>query len=450
MNKASIKLTLAACLLAGTAWSQEPAGKLSMDIHFGPRAKEDVVAKWGPDKLPSPGYAIKADKIFPISGDPIYQGVILTKDSKILAVGSATEISIPANFKVFDMGDSWVLPGFVDLHCHVAAGMGDLNDSAHATNPELRTLDLVDLDRPTMRRALAGGVTTVLLLPGSATNMGGFSTLTKAHGKPDEALIRFPGSLKIAQAGNPERRAGDLGMSRRGMNQNLRFTLERGQRYYQAWEDHALGKGPKPKFQAELEYLRGLFRHEYPVTVHTQAYQVALETIRQLRGEFGLWTVIDHGTFDAYRLSGFAKKMGVPVCNGPRQYHFDRQQSRFIGLAAAWYAGGRHGWQEDVAGLGIDGIGINTDSPVVAQEQLSLQAAMSVRLGLPFAVGLRALTLNPARFIGIEHRLGSLQKGMDADVVVWSGDPLDPRSHVILTLVNGRIAYQRQKDRPLF
>ena len=81
--------------------------------------------------------------------------------------------------------------------------------------------------------------------------------------------------------------------------------------------------------------------------MHTQIYQVVLETLRELRIEFGLWTVIDHGTFDAYRLSGMAHAVGVPVCNGPRQYHFDRAQSKFIGLAAAWYAGGRHGWRAE-------------------------------------------------------------------------------------------------------
>jgi imidazolonepropionase-like amidohydrolase len=280
--------------------------------------------------------------------------------------------------------------------------------------------------------------------------MGGFGTLTKTAGTPEEALVRFPGSLKIAQAGNPERRSGDLGSARMGMNQGLRFTLERGRQYYQAWEDYDAGRGPKPKFDAGLQYLRGLFRHEYPVTVHTQIYQVVLETLRELRTEFGLWTVIDHGTFDAYRLSEDAWVRGVPVCNGPRQYQFDRATGRFVGLADAWYRGGLHGWQKSVQGVGRDGIAVNTDSPVVAQEELTLQCAMAVRLGLPWEVGIRAITINPARFIGADHRVGSLLPGKEADFGVWTGDPLDPRSHVEMTVVNGRIAYRRDGERPRF
>lgn len=443
-------MRLLACLLmvAATASAQ----KLSMDIFFGDRKSEAEckVAKWGPRGLPSPAYAFRAEKIITLEGDPIHEGIILTKNGKIVAVGPADEVDVPQEYEERDLGDCWIVPGFVDLHCHVASPSFDLNDTVHPTNPALRTMDLVTLEHDQAKNGLAGGVTAVLYIPGSGSNMGGFGTLTKLHGDPTEALIRFPGSLKIAQAGNPERRAGDLGLSNMGMNQGLRFTLQRGHAYYRSWEDFDAGKGPKPKPQPDLEYLRGLFRHEYPVSVHTQIYQVVLETLRELRLEFNLWTFVDHGTFDAYRLSGEAKRVGVPVCNGPRQYHFDKKESKFIGLANAWYAGGQHGWVNPVTGLGRDGIGVNTDSPVVRQEMLPQQCAMAVRLGLPWEVGIRAITINPARFVGIDHRVGSLKPGKDADLCVWTGDPLDPRSHVKLTLVNGRIAYQRSKERPRF
>lgn len=440
-----------ACLLivATTASAQE----LSMDIFFGDRKSEAEckVAKWGPRGLPSPAYAFRARKIVTVETDPIHDGIILTRNGTIVAVGPADEVQVPGDYERRDLGDVWILPGLVDLHCHIASGgMRDINDMVHPTNPALRTVDLITLEHEQAKNGLAGGVTSVLFIPGSGTNMGGFGTLTKLFGKPDEALIRFPGSLKIAQAGNPERGSGDLGRTPMGMNQGLRFTLKRGHAYYQAWEDHDAGKGPKPRAQPDLEYLRGLFRHEYPVSVHTQLYQVVLETLRELRLEFNLWTFVDHGTFDAYRLSGEAKRVGVPICNGPRQFHFDKKESKFIGLANAWYAGGQHGWILPVQGVGRDGIGVNTDSPVIRQEMLPQQSAMAVRLGLPWEVGIRAITINPARFVGIDHRVGSLKAGKDADLCVWSGDPLDPRSHVKLTLVNGRIAYQRSEERPRF
>jgi hypothetical protein len=170
-------------------------------------------------------------------------------------------------------------------------------------------------------------------------------------------------------------------------------------------------------------------------------YQVVMATLRELHDEFGLWVFIDHGTFDAYRMSGEALKRGVPIANGPRQYYFDRDTGRMLGCAAGWALGGQHGWPEPVPGVGANGIGINTDSPVVPQEELTLQAAMAVRLGLPDEWAIRGLTINPARFAGIDHRVGSLEAGKDADIAVWSGDPLDPRSWVRKVMINGTFYY---------
>ena len=426
----------------------------SLAIFFGNRPKTEAeykIARWGPLTVPSPAYAFKAARVLTMEGAPIEGGVVLTKDGDIVAVGGK-DLPIPTGYEVVDCGDTWLVPGYVDLHNHISSpSQGDINDTVHPTNPEFRTVDLITMDHRAMRLGLAGGVTSALYIPGSGSNMGGFGTLTKLAGKnPEEALIRFPGSLKIAQAGNPERGSGDLGAGVIGMNQGLRFTLQRGYEYYKAWEDFDAGKRPQPEYRADLHYLRGLFRHEYPISVHTQIYQVVLQTIRQLRLEFGLWTFIDHGTFDAYRLSQFARQSGVPICLGPRQYYYDPATSQFIGLAASWYRGGQHGWLSPVAGVGRDGIAVNTDSPVVPQEQLQLQAAMAVRLGLPDEVAIRGLTINPARIAGIDHRVGSLKAGKDADLVAWSGDPVDPRSHVQMTIVNGRIVYQRNPDRPLF
>lgn len=437
-------------------------GSLSVDLYFGdrPATEEDCeVAQWGPRGMPSPKLAFRAAKILPGHADPIINGVVLTENSTVVAVGPAADTPIPEGYEIIDCGDSWITPGLVDLHCHVAsAGTGDINDAVHANNYEFRTLDLVTLDHPSLRRALAGGITTVLYIPGSGSNTGGFGTLTKTHGRsPEEARVRFPGSLKLAQAYNPLRNGGDLGSTIMGMNDGTRDAFLRAQRYHQAHEDHKAG-GPKPEFDPSMEYLRGLMRHEYPVSVHTQQYHVVLATIQELRQEFGLWTVIVHGTMDAYPLSGLAAETGVPVCLGPRQFHYDTATSRFIGLAGVWYHGfdpanldlpypGVRGPQR---GLGRDAIGINTDSPVVPQEQLTLQAAMAVRLGLPHDIAIRGLTINPARMIGADHRLGSIEVGKDADLVVWSGDPLDPRHHARRTIVNGQTAYVRDPARPLW
>jgi imidazolonepropionase-like amidohydrolase len=443
---------LCAVLAAGSLGAQD-RDQPSIELYRGVRPTEYKIAILGPTRFASPGYAIRARKVLPVTTAPIQDGIVLTKDGKIIAVGPAAEVQVPEGFTVIDVGDRWLVPGFVDLHCHIAAsGTGDINDMSHQTNPEMRTLDLITLDHENIRNALAGGVTAVNYIPGSGTNMGGFGTLTKTGGSsPEEALIRFPGCLKIAQAGNPERGSGDLGAGRIGMNHGIRATLLRGKRYNDLWEAYDAGRlEEKPEFRPDLHYLRGLFRYEYPVGVHSQVYQVVQETLRQLRRELGLWTVIIHGEFGGQRLCEEMLKSGLPVACGPRQYDFDRTTGRIVGLHAAYWGGGDLGWNEPVKGLGWDGIGINTDSPVVPQEELSVQAAMAVRLGLPDAVALRGLTINPARFFGIEDRVGSLDPGKDADLVVWTGDPIDPRSWVEKVFINGNVVYDVTQERRRF
>ena len=413
--------------------------------------KDYQVAKWGPRGLPSPGYAFRAAKVLPITSPPILDGIVVTKNGIIEAVGRAKDVVVPAGYETVDCGDATIFPGIIEMHCHIASESFDLNDTVHATNPEFRTLDLIGMEHDQIRAARAGGISTALYIPGSGSNMGGFGTLTKTWARsPEEALVRFPGSLKIAQAGNPERPSGDLGTDMMGMSEGIRMTLLDGKRYWQQYEAWQAGTGEKPKFDPTLELLRGLFRHEFPVSVHTQIYQVVLQTLQELRTELGLWTVIVHGTFDGYRLSEDMLRAGVPIAGGPRQYYYDPRSGCIEGLLSNWSRGGQHGWPQPVLGLGPDGVGVNTDSPVVAQEQLPLQAAMAVRLGLPHEWALRALTINAATFAGIEHRVGSLEVGKDADLGIWNGDPVDPRSWVEMMVISGTICYRRDPSRPMW
>lgn len=433
---------------------QQPQQQPQFEVWYPrrPKAEQDYqVARWGPRGLPSPGYAFRAAKVLPITAEPILDGVVLTRNGLIEAVGSSKDVAVPAGYEVVDCGDAFLVPGIVEMHCHIASESFDLNDTVHPTNPELRTLDLIGMEHDQIRTARAGGIGTVLYIPGSGSNMGGFGTLLKTWARtPEQAVVRFPGSLKIAQAGNPERGSGDLGTDMMGMSENLRLTLLDGKRYWEQHEAWQAGKGEKPKHDPTLELLRGLFRHEYPVSVHTQIYQVVLNTLQQLRLELGLWTVIVHGTFDGYRLSQDMHEAGVPIVGGPRQYYFNPRTGAFEGLLGNWSRGGKHGWRDPVHGLGVEGVAINTDSPVVAQEQLTLQAAMAVRLGLPQQWALRGLTINPARFGGIDHRVGSLEVGKDADLGIWSGDPIDQRSHVRTMVIGGHICYRRDDKRPVW
>lgn len=394
----------------------------------------DRFVRWGRGPEVAETIVLRVPRIVPVASKPIENGVIVLAGGKITALGRAGEVKIPENAVVRTFEHGVAFPGFVDLHNHIAGG--DLNDMVYQVNPELRTLDNVIPENPRVKRALAGGVTTVLFIPGSGTNMGGVGTLVKMHGKTlEEALLRFPGALKIAQAGNPERRGGDLGSGRMGMNWILRTTLQEAKRYHQRWSKFESGLSTtKPELIPRLEQLRGLVAGEFPIAVHTQIFQVVQSTWRILHDELGFKVVLNHSTFDGFKNAPMVAERGMFTVCGPRTFYFDRSKSKIWGVAAAWHEGG------------VNKIGINTDSPVVPQEELLTQVAVAVHLGLPDDVALRAVTTVPAQAMMIDHRVGSLVVGKDADVVVWTGDPFDVRSYVLLTIVNGQIAYDPKRD----
>ncbi len=381
-------------------------------------------------------WAIRGGKIVTVTKGAVEGGVLLVSDGRIekIIAAPASDWKPPEGYQLIDASGRWIVPGFVELHSHIAGG--DLNDMVYSVNPGFRTLDNIMPRNALLKRAQAGGVTTALFIPGSGTNMGGFGTLIKTAGKDlSEMLIRFPGALKIAQGGNPERRGGDLGYSRVGMNWLIRNALKEGQLYTEAWDAWEADKTKKkPVKNPRLEMFRGLFHKEYPVVVHTQGYHLILSTIRILHDEMGLWVIIDHGTFDGFELAPEVAKRGIQVMNGPRQFRWDNRRGGFRGLAYEWSRGG------------IKTVGVNTDAPVVPAEELIHQAAMAVRLGLKEDVALAGITIHAARALGMEKRIGSLEAGKDADIVIWTGDPLDPRQSVVLTMVNGKIAYDTSKE----
>lgn len=376
--------------------------------------------------------AVRAGRVFPVSGPPIDDGLVLVEGGRIVAVGPASSLAVPAGAELIHEPEAWLVPGFVDLHTHVAGT--DLNDGTHPINPDLDVLDQLVPGNELLLEGLAGGVTTALFIPGSATNLGGFGALVKSAGRDvDELVMRFPGAMKIAQAGNPERRSGEIGRGRLGMNWNIRRALQQGKDYHEAWTAFEEGRtAVQPERVHRLETMRGLFRHEFPVLVHTQWMPVFQSTIRILKDEMGVDVVLSHATFDSYHNAPLVIERQLPVNLGPRQYHVDYDTGKVVGLGQRYHE------------LGVERLSLNTDSPVVHQEELSYQATMAVRMGLPWDVALRALTLEPAEAVGVGDRVGSFDVGKDADLVLWTGDPLDPRSRVLVTISEGRVALDQR------
>lgn len=400
---------------------------------------------WGqePGEPGGPGLAILTQKalLVPLEGQQVQDhAVILVRDGLIEAVGHEGDLVVPSGYEVLDVGDQWVCPGFVDLHSHIAGTRG-LNDTVYQTNPGLRISATVIPQNPNLQLAVAGGVSTILFIPGSGSNLGGQGVLLKTgHDSYEEMEIRNPGSVKIAQGDNPTRWG--FGMRRSMMAWNLRQELLRGVEYARAWLKHETDGGPAPRRDIRFDVFRDLVARKIEVSTHTQYYHLVLTTITMLARDFGFATYIDHGSFDSYLTTPLALENKVNAILGPREVmaptppRFDTDGQV---QGSAW------GFQK----LGHDRIGFNTDAPVVPQEELSVQAAMGVRYGMDDRnlEGVRGLTCIPAVTAGLERQVGSIAPGLQADLLVVSGDPVDPRTSVELVLQDGQVVYDTRKNR---
>lgn len=367
----------------------------------------------------------------------INNAVVIVRGSTIEAVGRRSDTPIPDGATIIDMPDCWLAPGFVEGHNHTAGGLGDLNDGVYLTNPGLRTLETVVPESANVKRARMGGVTTALLIPGSGNNMAGFGTIVKFGGATvDEMVIKAPGSIKIAQAGNPERYW--WGVGRAMMYYNLRQTLHQALAYHQSWLAYERGEAPRPAFDVTFDEFRGLFEREFIASVHTQQFQLVMSTLDMLARRLNIRTVLDHSTFDAWKNAPVLLEIGeanvVTIC-GPRTLFLDNTQRRINGIAVRWRQGG------------LQKVGINTDAPVIPQEELPYQAAMNAYYGLKTYDAIAGLTRVPAEALMLEDRVGRITPGFDADFCIWAGDPIDPRSTCWITVINGRIEHDAREDR---
>jgi imidazolonepropionase-like amidohydrolase len=377
------------------------------------------------------GVVIRAEKVFTMDAkDHVFApGMLLVRNGKIEAVGGS--FPVPEGFEVIDYGSAWLTPGSVDLHTHIhAGGFGDINDMVMPVNPEFRASATLIPGNPLIQRAIAGGVTTLFGIPGSGTSMGGAGILykPKLHDTFESGVLHSPGGMKVAQDSNPQRGAGDLGSSRAGLSWILEDINDKARA---ALAQHRKDPG--------LENLMKVHARELPILIHTAGSDGVANTTRMWRGKYKVRSVLSHGCFDAWKVAPFIAKMGMPANNGPRTIEYvSSREGRIVGIA------------KEYLDVGVPLVSINTDSPVVPEEELFLQAAMSARYGADGYTMLRAMTIHPAIAFGIDDRVGSLEPGKDADLVLRTGDPLDPRAAVETVWIDGHLEYDRTRDGQVF
>jgi imidazolonepropionase-like amidohydrolase len=384
--------------------------------------------------------AIVGGLVVPIAGEPLDGGTVLVENGKIVAVGG--DVAIPSGIRVIDATGSWVLPGFIEAHGHVGvseeaqgwAGQ-DTNELTAPVMAQARALDAINPADLGFRDAISGGVLAVNVNPGSGNPIGGQTVALKCWGRTvDEMILREPSGMKSALGENPKRVYGErkkTPSTRLGTAAVIRGALVDAANYLRrldAEQRKPEGERRPVDRDLQLEALGKVLRREIPWRQHChRADDIA--TALRIAEEFGYDLVIDHGT-EAHLLADVIAARGIPVIIGPLFTSRSKVELRNRSLANP----GR------LARAGVT-IAITTDHPVVPINFLAYQAALSVKEGLDRDIALQALTINPARILGIDGRLGSLEVGKDADLVIWSGDPLNVLSRVERALIDGAEIY---------
>lgn len=371
--------------------------------------------------------------VVPIEGEP-FDGTVVMEDGKISALGA--DVAAPEGADVVDAAGKWLLPGFVDAHVHLGTheeGEGwagdDTNEMTDPVTAGVRALDAVNPFDPGFDDALAGGVTAVNINPGSGNPIGGLAVAIHTHGRYiEEMVLRSPSGLKSALGENPKRVYGEKKQTpstRLGTAMVIRKAFMDAQNY--------MGKADENARDPKLEALAMVLRREIPWRQHAhRADDIA--TALRIADEFGYDLVLDHGT-EAHLLADVLAERGVPVLIGPLFTTKSKVELRGRSIANPG----------KLAKAGVE-ISIITDHPVIPINFLVHQATLSVKEGLDPVTALRSITINPAKVLGLAERIGSLEPGKDADIVLWSGDPLDVMQRALTVWIGGKEVYRYDED----
>jgi len=387
--------------------------------------------------------AITGGYVVPVDGAPVDGGTVLIRDGKITAVGTAADVDVPDGVTEVDAAGCWVLPGFVESHAHVGVredGEGwagnDTNEMTDPNGARFRALDGINPADVGFVDALSGGVTSSIVKPGSGNPIGGRTVAIKNWGRTvDEMVFRESVSVKSALGENPKRVYGDKGKTpstRLGVASVIREAFVAAQ-HYQANRAHKTEKGEPFERDLALETLARVLDGELLWDQHTHRADDIATAIR-LSEEFGYRLVVNHGT-EGHLLADVLAEKNIPVIFGPMFTARVKVELRNRTMRAAGI----------MSKAGVK-VAITTDHPVVPIHFLVHQATLAVKEGMDRAEALRALTVNPAEILRLDDQVGALKPGLDGDVVVWSGDPLDVMSRALRVFISGREVYSYDEE----
>ena len=379
---------------------------------------------------------IKNAKIKTMAGAEFENGCILVDDNGEIAQ-MAQYMNAPAGATVLDAEGRLTTPGCVEAHCHIGLHNANLRwegadyneTTSDPLTPQMRAIDSIYPQDEYFAEAVRGGVTTACTGPGSANVVGGTFAAIKLSGKRvDDMIVKSPAAMKCALGENPKGAFGQDKKSprtRMGSAALLRELLFKAKKYC---ED--IDAGNNPSFDMKLEAMLPVMRKEIPLKCHAHRADDILTAIRVAK-EFDVRLTLDHCT-DGACIADILAAEGYPVIAGPALTSKSKPE-----LASKHFKtpGLLHR-----AGVKVC---ITTDAPVSTLDCLPLCAGLAASEGLPMDAAWEAITINPATVLGIQDRVGSLEIGKDADIIIWSADPLTTiggKAHI--AIIDGKIVYQ--------
>lgn len=358
---------------------------------------------------------------------------ILIEDGKIKEIGE--HLDIPTDCEVIDATGKHVMPGFVEAHGHIGLdgyGIGyegmDYNELNDIVCPQLRGLDGVKAMDPAFEKAREAGVTCVCVGPGSANVLGGTFTAIKTVGKRvDTMVVRDGVAMKCAFGENPKRCYRDKGDSSRMTTAfKLREALFKAKEYMEKKEAAGEDVSKRPALDLKSEALIPVLKKEMPLKAHAHAADDIFTAIR-IAKEFDVKLTLEHVTEGHLIVEELAEE-NIPLAVGPTL----TSATKFELRNKSWTTPGV------LAKAGCQ-VSIITDSPIIPQEYLPLCAGFAVKSGMDPFQAFQAITINPAKHIGIADRVGSLEVGKDADIVIADGSPFEISTNIEYVLIDGKI-----------
>lgn len=369
--------------------------------------------------------------------DTVYDsGYIKIGNGKIQNLGPKDEAPEPEEGeRVLDAEGFWVLPGLIEAHGHIGiteetmgSAADDCNEISGPVQPYLRAIDGINPMDPAFHDAIMAGITSVMTGPGSANVVGGQFVFMKTQGRcVDRMIVLQPAAMKAAFGENPKTSYQDQGkcpLTRMGTAALLRQELFLARQYQKKKEE-----GNLKEEDFRLEPWLPVLRREIPVKAHAHRADDILTAIR-IAKEFDIEITIDHGT-EAHLIADEIAASGFPVIVGT-----DLTSRSKLEIQNMNFKTNRILYEAGVT------IAVTTDHPVALIQYLPLCAGLAVKHGLPMEEGLKALTIYPARICRVEERVGSLKPGKDADIAIFSGNPMEVFTRTLYTIIDGEVVYE--------